>query len=134
MRRPTFVLVVVLATSAGCRWNQWFRRGAIDPPPIVFSALPSPAEAVAAVNANTERVRSLQTQGATLSVPGAPAISAEIAVERPARLRLRAATQLLGPELDLGSNDQLFWLSISPATISLPPAARGKCCPSSPPG
>jgi hypothetical protein len=26
------------------------------------------------------------------------------------RLRLKAGTQLLGPELDLGSNDQLFWL------------------------
>src|SRR4029079_9282364 len=24
--------------------------------------------------------------------------------------RLRAKTQLLGPELDLGSNDELFWL------------------------
>jgi hypothetical protein len=79
-------------------------------PPIAFSALPSPAEAVAAVNANTYRVQTLQSQGATMSVPGAPAVTAEIAVERPRRLRLKARTQLTGPELDLGSNDELFWL------------------------
>ena len=81
-----------------------------DPPPIAFSALPSPEEAVAAVNANTQRVQSLQTQGATISIPGAPSIGAEIQVERPRRLRFRAGTQLLGPELDLGTNDELFWL------------------------
>jgi len=43
-------------------------------------------------------------------MPGAPSVGADIAVERPRRLRLRARTQLLGPELDLGSNDELFWL------------------------
>lgn len=107
--RHVALLCLAALSLSGCRWNQWFRRPGMEPPPIVFAALPSPAEAVAAVNANTERVRSLQTQGATVSVPGAPAISVEIAVERPARLRMRAATQLLGPELDLGSNDQLFW-------------------------
>ena len=93
-------LVIIAAT--GCRSHSWLRRGGGDPPPIAFS--------VAAVNANTQRVQSLQTQGATISIPGAPSIGAEIAVERPRRLRLRAKTQLLGPELDLGSNDDLFWL------------------------
>jgi hypothetical protein len=96
--------------AAGCRSHAWLRRTSGDPPPIAFSALPSPTEAVAAVNANTQRVQSLQTQGATISIPGAPSIGADIAVERPRRLRLRAKTQLLGPELDLGSNDELFWL------------------------
>jgi hypothetical protein len=86
------------------------RRSTGDPPPIAFSALPSPTEAVAAVNANTQRVQSLQTQGATISIPGAPSIGAEIAVQRPRKLRLRAKTQLTGAELDLGSNDELFWL------------------------
>src|SRR5947208_3434278 len=67
-------------------------------------------EAVSAVNANTARVQSLQTQGATISMPGAPSVGADMPVEGPRRLRLRARTQLLGPELDLGSNDELFWL------------------------
>jgi hypothetical protein len=98
------------ASQSGCRWHQWFGRSAVEPPPIAFSALPGPAEAVAAVNANTQRVQSLQAQGATISIPGAPSIGAELIVERPQRLRLRAGTQILGPELDLGSNEQLFWL------------------------
>jgi hypothetical protein len=104
------VAVGVCGSASGCRWNHWFRRNAGEPPPIAFSALPSPMEAVAAVNANTQRVQSLQTQGATLAIPGAPSISAEIAIQRPQQLRLRGGTQLLGPELDLGSNHQLFWL------------------------
>src|SRR5262245_32239063 len=103
------VLTIVLA-AAGCRSTNWLRRGGGDPPPIAFAALPSPEEAVTAVNANTQRVQSLQTQGATISIPGAPSIGAEIQVERPRRLRFRAGTQLLGPELDLGTNDELFWL------------------------
>lgn len=67
-------------------------------------------EAVGAVNANTQRVQSLQTQGATISIPGAPSIGAEIVLERPKKLRMRAKTALTGPELDLGSNNELFWL------------------------
>src|SRR6476646_1481124 len=104
-----FGCLLVLA-AGGCRSHAWLRRSGGDPPPIAFSALPSPTEAVAAVNANTQRVQSLQAQGATISIPGAPSIGAEIEVLRPRKLRLRAKTQLTGSELDLGSNDELFWL------------------------
>jgi hypothetical protein len=103
------VLIAALISASGCRSPLWLRRSG-EPPPIAFSALPGPAEAVAAVNANTQRVQTLQTQGATISIPGAPSIGAEINVERPRRLRIKAGTQLLGAELDLGSNDELFWL------------------------
>jgi hypothetical protein len=99
-----------LLASLGCRSHSWLRRSGGDPPPIAFTALPSPMEAVGAVNANTQRVQTLQTQGATISIPGAPSIGAEITLERPKKLRLRAKTQLTGPELDLGSNNELFWL------------------------
>ena len=102
-------LLTVLALT-GCRTPAWLRHNGPDVPPVAFTALPSPAEAIAAVNANTNRIQSLQSQGATLSIPGAPAITADLAVERPRRLRLKARTQLTGPELDLGSNDELFWL------------------------
>jgi len=103
------LLAALLMTSSGCRWNDWFRRNSNEPPPIAFSALPGRDEALAAINANTQRIQTLQTQGATISIPGAPAIGAEIALQRPRQLRFRAGTNLLGPELDLGSNDQLFW-------------------------
>src|SRR6476646_1079011 len=105
-----FAAGIAVAGASGCRSHAWLRRSGGDPPPIAFSALPSPTEAVSAVNANTARVQSLQTQGASVSIPGAPSVGADIAIERPRRLRMRAKTQLLGPELDLGSNDELFWL------------------------
>jgi hypothetical protein len=108
--RAIAVMVAAALSIAGCRSHPWLRRNSGDPPPIVFASLPSPLEAVAAVNANTQRIQTLQTHGATISVPGAPSIGAEIAIERPRRLRLKARTQLLGPELDLGSNDELFWM------------------------
>ncbi len=103
------LLLLLASTAGGCRWNDWYRRNANEPPPILFSALPTREEAVAAVNANSSRIQALQTRGATISVPGAPAIGAEIALARPANLRFRAGTSLLGPELDLGSNATLFW-------------------------
>jgi hypothetical protein len=42
-------------------------------------------------------------------VPGLPAINADLALERPLNLRFRAGTNWTGPELDLGSNQELFW-------------------------
>ncbi len=114
MHRRLLVTILLAAVApAGCRSTHWLRRGGGDPPPIAFAALPSPQEAVLAVNANTQRVQSLQTHGATVSIPGAPSIGAEIQIERPRRLRFRAGTQLLGPELDLGTNDELFWLWVA---------------------
>jgi hypothetical protein len=96
------------AGSAGCKWNQWLLRG--PERRQSSSAVCEPLEAVTAVNANTQRVQTLQSQGAMLSIPGVPSVGAEIAIERPRKLRMKAGTQLLGPELDLGSNNELFWL------------------------
>jgi hypothetical protein len=103
------VSLLLVASSGGCRWNEWFTRHTSEPPPILFSQLPTREEAVAAINANSSRVQSLQTQGASVSVPGAPSIGAEIALARPKDFRFRAGTSLLGPELDMGSNNELFW-------------------------
>jgi hypothetical protein len=71
-------------------------------------------DVVYAVNANTDRVRQLQTEGATLRVTDAnipvPPLRANIAYEQPRRFRLLAQlSQFTGKELDLGSNDELFW-------------------------
>jgi len=109
-RSITVVFALLLAGAVpGCRWNSMFRRPGSEPAPILFSALPTKDEAIAALNANTSRVRTLQTQGATVAVPGLPAISADLALERPLNLRFRAGTNWTGPELDLGSNQELFW-------------------------
>jgi hypothetical protein len=66
-----------------------------------------------AVNANTDRVEQLQTDSATLKVQGVPALRANLAFQRPRNFRLRAELfQFTGRELDMGSNDELFWFWI----------------------
>jgi hypothetical protein len=78
--------------------------------PPVLSGVPSSAELVQKINANSQPIRSLQTAGARLSVPGAPTLRANMMLERPLRFRLVADTSLTGTELDIGSNDEFFWM------------------------
>jgi len=69
-------------------------------------------QVIAAVNQNAARVQSYQTNNASITVPGMPMIPllrGNLAVQQPGRVRLQASTALTGPEVDLGSNDELFW-------------------------
>jgi len=78
-------------------------------------ALPPQAsldQIIATVHDNTQRVRSYMAPQAVLVVPGVPRLSAQVACEPPRRFRLRAQTTVTGSELDIGSNDDLFWLWI----------------------
>lgn len=101
-----------LATSPGCIWLRRNRHadGPLPPPSLAPQA--SLAEVIEAVNANTRSVRQLQSEGASLRIVGVPpTLSAELALERPRHLRLTAqVSRLTGKELDLGSNDERFWL------------------------
>jgi hypothetical protein len=68
---------------------------------------------VAAVNQNSSRVQSLTVTNAAITIPnviGLPILNGNIAAERPERFRLTAGTAVTGQEMDLGSNDELFWL------------------------
>jgi hypothetical protein len=81
-----------------------------DAPPAAFIGPPTLADVIDTVN-TTSRIQQLQTENATLTAQGIPALRANLAIERPRRLRLQAElTQFTGDELDLGSNDQLFWV------------------------
>ena len=76
----------------------------------VFSGPPSLEEVIRVVNSNSSAIHRLQAIGATLTIPGQPVLRAELALERPQRFRLRADTSFTGSELDLGSNNELFWI------------------------
>jgi len=80
------------------------------PKPIVY-ALPSQPtleEVLRVVNANNSRIESFSANDAKLSGSGFPTLRANVAYQRPTCFRLRA--DFLGsPELDLGSNEGLFW-------------------------
>ncbi|MCE9608447.1 MAG: hypothetical protein K8U03_26485 [Planctomycetia bacterium] len=77
--------------------------------PRVLTENPSTGDVIQVVNANSALIRSLYTTDAVMSVPGAPSLRANLALERQKRLRLRAETALTGAEVDMGSNDDVFW-------------------------
>jgi hypothetical protein len=101
------VLLLVFTTS-GATCQQWMRQYS-QPRTLPQSATLD--QVMSAVNDNTARVQSAQAAQATLSIPGVPALRTNVAFQSPQRFRLRADGPLGGgPELDLGSNDELFWL------------------------
>jgi hypothetical protein len=105
----------MLFCCSGATCNRNFRTpfGATSPPaPEVLLPNATLDQVIAAVNQNAGKVQNYQTNNATISVPGnamVPALRGNIAAERPNKLRLQASTALSGPEVDLGSNDELFW-------------------------
>jgi len=99
------VLLVVCASGASCPGF----LGAYSPMPRVLPTEPTLQDVISVVNANSSRIQSLYTTDAEIYVPGMPSARAKIAMDRPRRFRLWADTMLTGPEVDLGSNDELFW-------------------------
>lgn len=101
--------LLVLAVS-GCTGMRPFQQQQADQTPVVFQGNPTIEQIAQVVNNNTDRVRQMQSSGATLAVEGLPALQTMLALERPNRFRLQAGLRLTGGnELDLGSNDQQFW-------------------------
>ena len=101
------LLTLAAAGGAGC---PNMVRQYSEPPPVVFAGPPTLGEVIHIVNTNSTQVHQLQARGARLTVQGMPALQANIAYQQPRRFRLRAQTSLTGPELDLGSDSELFWL------------------------
>lgn len=93
-----------LVACGGANCSQMVR----PPMPPLLQSSPSLEEVVQVVNGNSRQIHSFSTNRATISVPGAPTLRANLAMQRPQRFRLRAET-IMGPELDVGSNEELFW-------------------------
>ncbi len=107
--------LVTLVAQGGCTWLRFGQ----EPRPQVLAPGAGLEQVIAAVNQNNSRIQSLYSGSATLSGPGYPTLRAHIAFQRQRNFRLRAETGLTGPEVDLGSNDQIFWFWIK---RSQPPA------------
>lgn len=113
---PSFLILLCLVCTSGATCqrplmtNPFVAQGPAAPQVLQPGA--SREQIVAAVNQNSARVQSLAVSNASITIPdmmGLPLLSGNIAAERPGRFRLTAGT-IAGPELDLGSNDELFWL------------------------
>jgi hypothetical protein len=105
--------VLFCTTGASCTRSLRSPFAPWTPPaPEVLATGSSLDQVIAAVNQNAARIQSYQTNNASLTVPGMPAIPllrGNIAAQRPGRIRLQASTALTGPEVDLGANDEQFW-------------------------
>lgn len=118
MGRRGWLLGLLLAcmstTGASCpRVVQQYTQ----PIPRALPPQASLAQIIDIVNDNSARVRSLSTTRATVATPGFPALNANIAIERPRSFRLTG--EKFGPQLDVGSNDELLWFWVAQAQ---PPA------------
>jgi hypothetical protein len=113
-RLVAVIIVVILVASSGATCPSVLRGYQVGtlPLPRVLPPQPSLDQIIGAIHDNTQRVRNYMAPQAVISVPGVPRLSAQVACEPPRRFRLRAQTAVSGNELDLGSNDDLFWLWI----------------------
>ena len=106
------VVMAVASTGASCPGGLRGYQVGVMPLPRTLPPQPTLEQVIGTVHDNTRRVRSVMAPQAVLSVPGVPRLSAQVACEPPRRFRLRAQTAITGGELDIGSNDELFWLWI----------------------
>ena len=109
-------LLLFVASGASCPWA--LRQPGAPIPQVLLPAA-TLDQIVSAVNDNTARARSGVASQAYLTVPGVPRLSTDLAFEAPRHFRLKAGTGITGDELDVGMNDELFWLW---ARRGVPPA------------
>ena len=111
-RLVVFAILVSTVAASGASCPQVLRGYQVGTMPLPRTIPPQPTleQVITAVHDNTQRVRSCMATQAVLAVPGVPRLSARVACEPPRRFRLQAQTAITGPELDIGSNDDLFWL------------------------
>jgi hypothetical protein len=109
VQRSLVLLGLVAWIAPGCAFLKAPRRYTL---PRTLPAAPTLEQVVQVVNSNSGQIHSFSTDQAVLSVAGMPSLRANIAFERPKRLRLRAGLGFGGTELDVGSNDELFWMWI----------------------
>ncbi|MEO1990310.1 MAG: hypothetical protein ABGW78_00130 [Pirellulales bacterium] len=106
------ILVAFASSGATCPQILSGYQVGMMPLPRVLPPDPSLDQIISAIHDNSQRVRNYMAPQAVISVPGVPRLSAQVACEPPRRFRLRAQTSMSGNELDIGSNDDLFWLWI----------------------
>ena len=106
--RWLLLLATGLFALSGASCPQMVRQYT-TPLPRVLPPSPTLEQVIDVVNKNNSQIQSFSTNRASISGSGFPSLTASIAFERPQEFRLRAGTSF-GPEIDLGSNDELFWL------------------------
>jgi hypothetical protein len=121
MRKSLILVVVVLAPGVGCKWMDDLRNGSggdqgrgRDRKPLEPLAA---ADAVGYLNTRAERLQSIQygemrlrASGKDLLIP--VSLRGDLAAAQPRNFRL-VAQGAMGGKVDLGSNDQQFWMYLN---------------------
>ncbi len=85
------------------------------PPPVALNEMPSLEQVTSVIN-RTQSIQQLSSNSASvevLSMPNLPRLRATLNLERERKFRLRASLPIvLGAGMDLGSNDELFWIEV----------------------
>ncbi len=117
-----FVMMAVLfaASGASCPFFNPPKDDLARLPPALPPS-PSLQDIIAVVNRNSAAIERFSSNQVSISVAGYPTLRGNVAYERPQRFRLVAglAISFAGNEVDLGSNDEVFWFWIHRNT---PPA------------
>jgi len=116
-RLLTLLVPVGLFCLSGAQCPCMFRRPELAMPHVLPPA-PTLEQVAQVVNGNSLQIQSLLATGATLSGSGFPMLRTNLAFQRPKRFRLQAEL-LTSAELDVGSNDDLYWFWVK---RSEPPA------------
>lgn len=107
LRLGLMVFLGLFATSGASCHNYVRQFG--QPAVRVLPPTASLEQVIDVVNRNSAAIYAFSSTEASISSPGMPTLRANVAFHRPQRFRLRAQTAMTGAEVDLGSNDELFW-------------------------
>ena len=112
-QKTTLAVAIIagsLLCSPGCRLPKRFGDAYATPTPVLLPEDPTFEDVARVVNSNSAAVNQLQVGNATLRSPEIPvSLKASFALEKDRRFRLTAKS-IRGNELDLGSNDDEYWI------------------------
>ncbi len=109
MKRLSWLLtLLMLFATTGASCPRTMRHWTHQTPPAL-PPCPTLAQVIEVVNRNSDAIETVWTDRASVTTPETPSLRAQLAISRPGRLRMVAETSLTGTEVDLGSNEELFW-------------------------
>ncbi|MEK6247764.1 MAG: hypothetical protein N2C12_06260, partial [Planctomycetales bacterium] len=107
------ILVLLVASGSACPTSRTWQP--TPPPPVVFGTDPNIDDITQVINANRALISGLYSTNAKVSGTGFPSLRSKLAIGSARHVRMRASTAVTGQEMDLGSNDELFWVWIKRA-------------------
>ncbi len=119
-------ITLLFLTAPGCAGLRTFAfrkdHGPYGPnTPCRLSKTPTVEEIASHINENADKIHGWRASGVSIQASGVPVrLSGNFFVEEKQRLRLEV-TSMMGKEVDLGSNDEQFWLWMRPRG-KMPPA------------